>query len=257
MSTNQGTGRANPSDKDKPAGKGKRDPIGRGAMFFYDLAVVGLLIGAAAFFVKFPEHRTLGGPPFRLAIESMWFGALGGVIISLKGVYEHSNGPGGWDPSFNLWHLGRPISGAIAGLMTVVLLKTVNATGELTEPVVFGAAFIFGTQERRFFSFLYEVARLIVQVPEDAKTGVLKVTDIKPGEGFVGGVVVITGQGIEANAAIRLGNAPLDKLTISSDGMSAAGLIPAHAPGAETVDVVVANSSGANFVLPRGFKYTA
>ena len=28
--------------------------------------------------------------------------------------------------------------------------------GQLSQPVVFAAAFIFGTQERRFFNFLYE-----------------------------------------------------------------------------------------------------
>ena len=195
-----------------------------------------------------------------LAIQSMWFGALGGVIISLKGIYDHSTGPDGWDTSFNLWHLGRPVSGAVAGLMTVVLLQVVNANGSdamLNAPVVFATAFIFGTQERRFFNFLYEVARLIVQVPEESKTASLRITGIQPSEGSSGGVVVISGQGIERNASAKLGAAAIEKLTVSADGTSAAGIIPGRPIGADTVDVTVANSSGASFVLPDKFKYTA
>jgi hypothetical protein len=46
-------------------------------------------------------------------------------------------------------------------------------------------------------------------------------------------------------------------MTVSSDGTSVAGLIPPRPLGADTVDVVVTTSSGASFVLPNKFKYTA
>jgi len=36
----------------------------------------------------------------------------------------------------------------------------VNPTATPSEPVVYAIAFIFGTQERRFFNFLSEVAAL-------------------------------------------------------------------------------------------------
>src|SRR5215471_5178296 len=194
------------------------DPHGRMAIFAYDLGVVTLLIFVGAMYLWYPGFLKLEPDSYRLAIQSMWFGALGGVIISLKGIYDHSTGADGWDASFNLWHIGRPVSGAVAGLMTVVLLMVVNANGKLSDPVVFAAAFIFGTQERRFFNFLYEVARLVVQVPEEAKSTGLRITGIVPSEGSFGGIVVISGQGIEPNATVKLGGAAVDELTVAADG---------------------------------------
>jgi hypothetical protein len=251
MATDQNT---NPPKPDQ-SHAGIRATRGRTSIFFYDLAVLAalFLVGALYLFekIKLPEAATV-----LLSIQSAWFGALGGVIISLKGIYDHADGPGGWDRSFNLWHFGRPVSGAVAGLMTVVLLSTtISDPSKLTTPVVFSAAFIFGTQERRFFNLLYEVARLIVQVPDDVKSAGLRVTDIQPSEGSAGGVVVITGQGIEPGVTVKLGSAAVEKLTIAGDGTSAAGLIPIRPMSADTVDVVVANTNGASFVLANKFKY--
>jgi hypothetical protein len=153
----------------------------RPRIFGYDLIVLVVLMLLGFWYIKWPDYFSWLSPSFKLAVESMWFGSLGGVIISLKGIYDHSGGSEAWDPSFNLWHLGRPVSGAIAGLMTVVLLMAVSSGKDsaLSTPVVYASAFIFGTQERRFFNFLYEVARLIVQVPEEAKTGFV-LSDIQP-----------------------------------------------------------------------------
>ena len=226
----------------------------RAGIFTYDLVIVAVLVVLGALYVEFP-FRFAPADPVKLVIESMWFGSLGGVVISLKGIYDHSAGGNGWDHSFNLWHLGRPISGAVAGLMTVVLLKAINANGELTTPVVYAAAFIFGTQERRFFNFLYEVARLIVQVPEEAKPGFV-VTGVQPAEGSPGSVIVVTGQGIEPTATVKLGTAVVEKLVVSSDGTTAAGIVPARPAGADTVDVTVINAAGKSATLPAKFKFT-
>ncbi len=248
---------ASQSGNRKPAQEKKlRKPLSRKVIFFYDLAVLAMLILVGVLYVKCPHFFTLGGDSLNLAIESMWFGALGGVIISLKGIYDHSGGPGGWDVSYNLWHFGRPLSGAIAGLMTVVLLKAINPKGDPARPVVFAAAFIFGTQEKRFFNFLYEVARLIVQVPEEAKASGLGITEIQPSEGSAGGVVVITGQGLGPHTTVKLGAAAIDKLTVSTNGTSAAGLIPTRPQGADTVDVIVSDDTGASFTVPSAFKFT-
>ena len=237
-------------------GRGRAEhSLTRTWIFGYDLAVLAVLVAIGACDMELPRAFTFGGDPYKLAIESMWFGSLGGVIISLKGIYDHSGGADAWDRSYNLWHLGRPVSGAIAGLMTVVLLKAINANGELTRPVVYAAAFIFGTQERRFFNFLYEVARLIVQVPEESKSG-LQVANVNPAEGSCGAVIVITGKGIEPNATVKLGGNPVEKLVVSSDGTTAAGIIPNRPLGADPVDVIVANSADKNVVLPGRFRFT-
>jgi len=233
----------------------------RTGIFAYDLGIIALLIVIGALYIEFSVAKELVKSTtyalLPLALESAWFGALGGVIISLKGVYEHSTGTDAWDGSYNLWHLGRPVSGAIAGLMTVVLLMVINSGGgNLSTPVVYAMAFIFGTQERRFFNLLYEVARLVVQVPEEAKTG-FAITDVQPSEGGAGSVIVITGQGIEADATVKLGAATVEKLVVSSDGTTAAGIIPARPAGAEIVDVSVINSGGKSATLSARFKFTS
>jgi hypothetical protein len=246
-----------------PAQNGNQQPryvFSRTGIFFYDLGVIALLIVIAALYLKCSIATKLEALTayklLPLALESAWFGALGGVIISLKGVYEHSTGANPWDGSYNLWHLGRPISGAIAGLMTVILLMVVNSgSNTLSTPVVYAVAFIFGTQERRFFNLLYEVARLVVQVPEDAKTG-FAITDVQPSEGSAGSVIVVTGQGIEADAIVKLGAATVEKLVVSSDGATAAGIIPARPNGAGIVDVSVINSGGKSATLAAKFKFT-
>lgn len=228
----------------------------RTAIFIYDLALLAILLMIGA--VRLAKIITLPSDPYALAIESMWFGALGGVIISLKGVYDHADSAKGWDRSFDLWHIGRPFSGAIAGMMTVVLLSAVNTNSHhLTRPVVYAAAFIFGTQERRFFHFLYEVARLIVQVPEEVKNKGLRLTDILPAEGPPGRLVLVTGQGLTPDVKLKLGAAVAEKLTVSADGTSAAAVIPQRPLGADVVDVVIVDSTGVSFTLPTKFKFTA
>jgi hypothetical protein len=229
----------------------------RTGIFSFDLIVLVLLMVLGFSYIKCPDYFSWLVSPFKLAIESMWFGSLGGLIISLKGIYDHSGGSEPWDPSFNLWHVGRPVSGAIAGLMTVVLLMAVGSGKDsaLSTPVVYASAFIFGTQERRFFNFLYEVARLIVQVPEEPKTAFV-LSDVQPPEGGAGSVIVITGTGIEPTATVKLGTVAVDKLVVSSDGTSAAGIVPALPAGTGTVDVSITNSAGKSSTLAGRFKFT-
>jgi hypothetical protein len=231
--------------------------VGRTSIFAYDLILLVVLVIVGTLYLKYPQPSAFLEKAPRLAIEAMWFGSLGGIIISLKGIYDHSEGPDGWDPSFNLWHIGRPISGAIAGLITLVLLDAIDGSNAPASTVLYAAAFIFGTQERRFFNFLYEVARLIVQVPEDTTASGLRITEIQPPTGFPGDVIVITGQGMGPHTIIKLGTVAIGKLAVSEAGTSAAGLIPAApVPGPRTVDVTASDDSGASFVVPAGFTFS-
>jgi len=136
------------------------------------------------------------------------------------------------------------------------LLKAINSNNNPSEPIAFAAAFIFGTQERRFFNFLYEVARLIVQVPEQPKEAGLRVTTVKPSEGAAGGLIIITGSGIAPTATVKFGAATADRLVVSPDGTSAAAVIPARPAGPDSVDVVVANSASESITLPGKFRFT-
>jgi len=230
----------------------------RFSVFAYDLCVVFVLLIVGVIYAKkyasISNTYLLGTEDLDIAVRAMWFGALGGIVISLKGIYDHCCDRGDWDDCFNLWHIGRPVSGALTGLITLVLLMAVNPTATPAEPVVYAIAFIFGTQERRFFNFLSEVAALVVRVPnEDQQVG-LKGVDIQPAEGKVGDLVLITGRGFAQGATVTVGNNKLEKVIVAKDGTTIVGTIPSGTAGA--VDVTVANPSGERVVLPGKFTYT-
>jgi hypothetical protein len=143
--------------------------------------------------------------------------------------------------------MSGPISGALTGLITLVLLLSTNPTSTPSEPVVYAIAFIFGTQERRFFNFLSEVAALVVRVPNDDKDTTLKASDIQPAEGKSGAVVLISGNGFGQGASVTIGANPLGNVVVSKDGKSGTG----------AVDVTIINANGERVVLAGKFAYKA
>jgi hypothetical protein len=57
----------------------------------------------------------------------------------------------------------------IVGIVTYTLFRAIYPTGTPSAPTFETAAFILGTQEQRFFLFLSEVGRLILNVPDPNK----------------------------------------------------------------------------------------
>jgi hypothetical protein len=236
----------------------------RRIVFAYDLAVVvGLLIVGVLYVRNMPGYWLAApkGPDSasvissaELSLRAMWFGALGGIVISLKGVYDHCCARGEWDQCFDFWHFGRPFSGALTGLITLVLLLAVNPNNIPSEPAVYAIAFIFGTQERRFFNFLSEVAGLVVRVPNEDQQAGLKGIDIQPSRGKVGEQVLITGQGFLQGASVTIGSNKIADVIVSKDGRTIGGTVPAGGSG--EAEVTIANPNGDRVVLPNKFTYT-
>jgi len=84
----------------------------------------------------------------------------------MKGINDH--GPEeSWGGRWPLWFLSRPFTGLLVGIITYVLLRAVYPSGKPSVPTFEAAAFILGTQENRFFAFLSEVGRLVVNVPDN------------------------------------------------------------------------------------------
>lgn len=133
-------------------------------------------------------HGTFGsvlrGVPYG-GIAAGWAGALGGVAISLKGVYEHGVGPQAkgkpapWDNDLFIWHLGRPFSGIIVGLAVFILLKTAYPSGNPSPAAMAAAAFILGTQEKRFFAWIKQIGAVVVAVPK-TNSGPADNADVTP-----------------------------------------------------------------------------
>jgi hypothetical protein len=224
-------------------------------VFVYNLAIIAVLVVLAVWSVDGTIFPAWLPNRYRLPLHCVWFGALGGIVISLKGVYEHSGRtpPNAWDDRFNLWHLGRPFSGGITGLMTYFLLLALNSGGKLSAPVAYAGAFILGTQERRFFNFLYQVARLILQVPNDPPDDAFSLIEIQPRQGRANDVLVVRGTGFSTGLVVRLDGSPLANLVVSSDGTAAAGVVPAHMPG--PVGVTIVDPAGNSAVREAAFIY--
>ncbi|MEX2246507.1 MAG: hypothetical protein WEC75_07450 [Dehalococcoidia bacterium] len=149
------------ADQDKAPGLGWKEFI-----LLYDVLMLGALAALAMMYFKWPEFNDLFPDPLRdLPLYAVWFGALGGVSISMKGIYDHY---ADWKHRYDLWHLGRPFSGAVVGAVTLILLQAVDENATPRLPIVLAAAYVLGTQERRFFEFLMQVGKVIVAVPGDS-----------------------------------------------------------------------------------------
>jgi len=228
----------------------------RTKIFIYDVVVIAVLLAIGVLYFKRPDWFDIGGEhaSVNLSIHCIWFGAMGGIIISLKGVYDHASGGVPWKDDFNLWHIGRPVSGGIAGLMTFLLLQLASSNIP-SEPVAYAAAFIFGTQERRFFGLLSEVARLIVQVPSETTQRPLTLASIAPNQGTAGTPIKIVGAGFDPKATATLGGAAIGNLEVK-DATSITGLAPAKPAGVDEADLVVTNPDGTSATLPKAFRFT-
>jgi hypothetical protein len=192
---------------------------------------------------------------YKLLFNCMWFGALGGVAVSLKGVYDHGASADPWKDDYNLWHIGRPVSGAIAGLIAGLLLYVIVPTDKLSHVVLYGVAFIFGMQDRAFFDFLSSFAARFLP-PRNQSAPTLQVTAIAQPQGKAGDAVKITGQSIDRNAIARIGGVKIGTPVIAPDGTSISGTVPTLTVEKDKkVDVDVINPGGRSIVLLEGFKY--
>lgn len=145
--------------------------------------------------VRFSGIDPVGG---LLPLGVPWFGALGGVTISLYGVFDHNDD---WDPRWNYWHLARPILGAllatVAFFIFYVLIAAAgeppaidDAEGE-NRIVLYVLAFLVGYRESTFKELIKRVSDVILK-PADADGAQTGASDDAAGEvdGDVDGDVV-------------------------------------------------------------------
>ena len=223
----------------------------RQVSFVYTTLMLGGLIGVAYWFLVSPSGGVLRDREVRLAVIGGWWAMLGGVAISYKGIADHRT-KAEWDEGWTLWYVMRPFASFVVGLVTFAILQVANTQAQ---PSVFAlalAAFVFGTQERRFFSFLYEVARLVVSTPGGDGQG-LQVTSINPDAGKPGSILMIGGQGFLKDAVVTVGGVDMTDAVPSPDGTSIAGTVPG---GQGTVAVVVTNPDNAARRAPKRFTYS-
>lgn len=181
--------------------------MSRKTIFVVQVLWLALLGGAAAAFLRsYPGGVMILGI---MPIGVVWFGAVGAALVSLTSVVDHAHD---WDPSLDLWHLSRPIVGAILAIVTVLMLMAgVLAIGASTPASTGGAplpaggaplpkdilyyvvAFLVGYREDAFRDLIKQVVDLIVRpaakaepADEQARRGGQnqgKPTQVKPIQG--------------------------------------------------------------------------
>jgi hypothetical protein len=144
---------------------------GRRIAFWYAIAWLVSLLVLAALYAHGEFRGLLDHVPFA-AVAASWAGALGGISISLKGVYDHwvdaskhPTGKSAWNNELLLWHIGRPASGAIVGIAVFILLKAVYPSGAPSPGAMAAAAFVLGMQEKRFFGWVKQIGAMVVATP--------------------------------------------------------------------------------------------
>jgi IPT/TIG domain len=220
------------------------------AFIYTTCALVGIAYAAYWFATASQQSGILANQGVRDALTGAWFAMLGGVGISYKGIFDHRT-PSEWAGGWMLWYIGRPFASSIVGVLTFSLLQVANTHAEPSIPVLAIVAFTFGTQEKRFFAFLYQVAQLVLSTPKDQQPG-LQVSSFAPESGTAGGVLMIQGSGFQSGTKVTVGDAPLTHVVPSGDGASLAGVLPA---GNGVVDVVVINPDNTAQQAAKRFTY--
>jgi len=123
----------------------------------------------------------LGPLPF----GAIWFGAVGGSLISAQGILTHNQE---WESTYNYWHYTRPLLGALMGtlgcLVFIVLNEAATKKTVAPNPIFYDViALAIGYREKSFRSLITNLTDTIL-VPGGGKGSKTdESTGSKAGEG--------------------------------------------------------------------------
>lgn len=105
----------------------------------------------------------------QLPVEAVWFGAMGGLVISLEGIFKHNRK---WSHSYDYWHYMRPIVGAIMGtlgcLVFIVLAEAAaKGTAATSNPTFYDViALGIGYREASFRALIGRLIDTVILPPD-------------------------------------------------------------------------------------------
>jgi len=229
---------------------------GLGGVFGLQMLYAALLLLLLAIYATDPKSLPFPKVVAGVPVGVPWFGAVGAVAVSMSALSDHRHD---WDPEWWYWHASRPLVGAIAGSITVLIFiggilavqqNPQTSTGaDTTKFVYYVIAFIIGYREASFRDLLKSVTDLILKPSGTGQAP--SVTGIAPKEGTEKTEVTIYGTGLSQVTSLTF-DATEATIKSASDA-SLIAVAPAHKPG--TVPVVVRTKDstfGGN-----DFKYTA
>jgi hypothetical protein len=99
-----------------------------------------------------------------LPFASIWFGAVGGWLISAQGIFTYNSN---WLRSYDYWHYVRPVVGALIGTLgclTFIVLTEASTKEAITPNPVFYdiVALAVGYREESFRSLILKLFDTII-----------------------------------------------------------------------------------------------
>ena len=244
-----------------PHGAGDRRS-NRIAVFWMEVGYLVILAALAwAYFTPTaPAWLRVSGTFGVIPSGVLWFGALGGVLISLAGVHEHRYD---WDSRYWTWHLIRPFVGAACGVVAVIIVMagilaigvdptpvdTSDVAGAPASPAAntpdttnlfyFLVAFVVGYREIHFRNLIKRLGDVFFTSREPAQAATI--IDVDPNEGPVAGgtPVRISGSHLEGVSAVRFGSVEAAFQEVSDAQIDAT--TPPGTAGSVSVTVVTPN----------------
>lgn len=151
-------------------------------LYFVALGILALL------FHDVKSVNLMGLQSVPLAV--LWFGALGGVVASLQGIFLHNQK---WDDSYDYWHLFSGLIGAAYGLASYLfLLVIVNSTQGTSQAAPQGVAvyilgaFAIGYGQSQFhammdrvYTVIFHPSKVAPEVSKDTVDVNLQIKDAK------------------------------------------------------------------------------
>jgi hypothetical protein len=179
--------------------------LGPSFFFWLGMAYTGLLLLVALAYASWSDPNKpflLGGI---LPVPVPWFGALGAVTISLEGVFLWNHQ---WDKKYNYWHIGRPLFGAVLGIVAFFLFVVI-VTASGTPPKFLEGGGVAGSpgapSSAKDFIIFYMVAFLVGYREQTFRDLIKRVTDLilKPGtEAPAAPAVTFQGAGVTGSDGV-------------------------------------------------------
>jgi len=208
----------------------------------YVAILVVLLVGRQAHWLWLDRiHNPIGGI---IPLGVPWFGALGAVTISIYGVVDHASE---WQAKWNLWHVIRPVVGAILGTVAyLIFIGVIQATG--TTPSAVGPsasiklitylviAFVVGFREETFRTLIKRVVDILLS-PGDEQTA--PTVSISPSPVSFGSVPM----GQPSTSVVTVTNTGGAALVVQGPGANPPGTAIAGGPGFAVSNDAVAGAT--------------
>jgi IPT/TIG domain len=178
-----------------------------------------------------------------------WFGALGAVLISLTGVFEHEHD---WDDGYWPWHIARPLIGIALGVVSVIILQAgVLAVGSTPQPqgsaiprnlLYYLITFLVGYREETFRELIKRLVDVVLTPAGENKIAPT-IQGVNPATAphATSTPVVLTGSGFTGTQSVKFGTLAAT-FAVDSDGQLTAATPAAASAG--NVVLTVTNKSG-------------